>query len=47
MVQIKHFTALQKMPNFQFSLFSLQIGRSGTKYLEQTLARQENYCESK
>ena len=45
MVQIKHFTALQKC--LIFNVPYVQIGRGGTKYLEQTLARQENYWESK
>ena len=45
MVQIKHFTALQKC--LIFSVPYVQIGRGGTKYLEQTVTRKENYCESK
>ena len=44
MVQIKHFKAPQKMPNFQFSRRA--NGRGCTKYSAPP-ARPENYCESK
>ena len=48
MLQIKHFTALQKMPHFQ----DLQTGHGGTKYSVPPLPPppqrdQKYYCESK
>ena len=45
MVQIKHFTALQKMPNFQFSRRAKWPWQD--KILGTPPARPENYCESK
>ena len=45
MLQIKHFTALQKMPHFQ----DLQTGHGGTKYSVPPPPQrdQKYYCESK
>ena len=46
MLQIKHFTALQKMPHFQ----DLQTGHGGTKYSVPPPPPQRDqkyYCESK
>ena len=45
MVQIKHFTAPQKVPNFQFSRRAKWPWRD--KILGVPPARPENYCESK
>ena len=45
MVQIKHFRAPQKLPNFQFSRRANWQSRD--KILGAPTARPENYCESK
>ena len=45
MLQIKHLTAPQKMPNFQFSRRANWPWRE--KILSAPPARTENYCESK
>ena len=44
MVQIKHFTASQKMPSFQFSRRAKWLWRDTILSAPQ---RPENYCESK